>query len=448
MGAECGCRRSNEKRPRRHRANSVRHAFCYPKAAPFYVKNKICTFLVLCLAVAVPRKNEPKGTITAAQLQSWALLGDFRAALDKVAPSPLRPRPKGGPERLLVEEDYLCSFLFAQFNPVITSMRGLCACSHLERVQQEVCSRPISLASFSEAQSVFGFERLEKVFENLVKESLQSRMVGKSDKTAAQLFLVDSSVFRALPRMEWAQWRHQKTTQRAVRLHLKFNLFDQQPSEASITEGRHCERKAFARMIKKGEFYVGDRYYGRDYQLLKELDVAGCGYAIRLCENANLTVIEELPIDEEDRAAGVVSDQIVRLGARECWHCGPVRVVRIEKEGMEEPVIVVSNRLERNSFSAALIAEIYYHRWAIELFFRWFKCVLGRANQWHWFAESEQGVAIQIYTALIAALLLSRRLGKLPNKRCMEMLRFYLMGMASKAELETFLERQLRKKTS
>lgn len=400
----------------------------------------------------MPKDTDVTGKISADQLQCWALLGDFRAALEKVAPEPLRSRPKGGPKRLLSEEDYLSSFLFAQFNPIIASMRGLCASSHLERVQQEVCSHPISLASFSEAQSVFGFKRLEKVFENLVKENIQSRVAGKRDsidsKKAAELYLIDSSIFRALPRMEWAQWRHQNTTQRAVRLHLKFNLFDQQPSEASITEGRHCERKAFAKMIKKGEFYVGDRYYGRDYQLLKKLDKAGCGYAIRLCENANLTVIEDLPVDEEDKAAGVVSDQVVRLGARERWHCEPVRVVRIEKDELDEPVIVVSNRFDRNNFSAALLAEIYYHRWAIELFFRWFKCVLGRANQWHWFAESEQGATIQIYTALIAALLLSRRLGKLPNKRCMEMLRFYLIGMASAEELEKFLERQLSKKSS
>lgn len=391
--------------------------------------------------------------ISVEQLQSWALLGEFRAALKKVAPSPALARPKGGPKRLLSEEDYLSALLFAQFNPVIDSMRGLCACSELERVQHEVCSHGISLGSFSEAQSVFGYGRLEQVFEALVKDNLQH---GASDgsgkggiaKAPAILHLVDSSVFRAVPRMCWAQWRHQNTTQRAVRLHLKFNLFDEQPSEVSVTEGRACERKVLAGMVSPGEFYVGDRYYGRDYKWLKALDEAGCGYIIRLCENASVTLIEDLPLAEEDKAAGVVSDQIVRLGARECWHSAPVRVVRIEKPELDEPVIIVTNQLERESFSAALIAEIYHQRWAIELFFRWFKCVLGRAKQWHWFAESIEGVTIQIYAALIAALLLSRRLGKLPNKRCMEMLRFHSMGMASNEELEAYLERELRKVSS
>jgi len=403
----------------------------------------------------VPKVSKDKPKISIDQLKSWDLLGEFRTALEKTAPCPTRSRPKGGPKRLLCEEDYLSAFLFAQFNPVIDSMRGLCACSILQRVQQDVCSRPISMGSFSEAQSVFGFERLEKLFSQLVRENRSLRHQGCHQpggpilgKAPVILQLVDSSVFRGVARMAWAEWRYQNTTQSAVRLHLKFNLFDQQPAEVSVTLARRCERKALGEMLSPGEFYVGDRNYGRDYKWLKALEEAKCSYVIRLCGNANLTVLEELALDEQDRAAGVVSDQIVRLGARGCWHHGPVRVVRIEKPELEEPVIIVTNRLDRELFSAALLAEIYHQRWAIELFFRWFKCVFGRANQWHWMAESLEGVTIQLYSGLIAALLLARRLGKLPGKRCMEMIRFHATGMATTEELETFLESQLRKKTS
>jgi IS4 transposase len=44
-------------------------------------------------------------------------------------------------------------------------------------------------------------------------------------------------------------------------------------------------------------------------------------------------------------------------------------------------------------------------RWTIELFFRWLKFLLSCR---HWLAESRNGVAIQAYCALIAALVLSR----------------------------------------
>jgi hypothetical protein len=209
--------------------------------------------------------------------------------------------------------------------------------------------------------------------------------------------MVDSTVFRAVTRMAWAQWRHQNTEQRAVRLHLKFNLFEAGPVEANVTEGRRCERKGLEEMIRAGEFYVGDRYYSRDYKMPGRFDDAGCRYVFRLPENANLTVIEDLPLDAEDRAAGVVSDRIVRLGARERWHSATVRVIRIEREDMDEPVVLVTNCLERCDYSAALLAGIYRHRWTIELFFRWMKCILGRPDQWHWLAESAAGATIQIY---------------------------------------------------
>lgn len=383
------------------------------------------------------------------QLRHWDLLAGFRRLLEKLGRRPRRR--KGGPARKLTEHDYLCAFLFAQFNPVIGSMRGLCGCSHFRRVQQEVCSRPISLGSFSEAQSAFGPERAAQAYERLVGERL--RMAGgagplRPQQARALVCLVDSSVFRALPRMCWAMWRKQySATQRAVRLHLKFKLFNQEPGALKITEGRCCEREAFAQMIEQGEFYVGDRNYGRDYGLLEDLDDAGCGFIVRLCESARLSVIKELALSEADRAAGVVSDQIVRLGWRESAQTRLLRVVRIEKPELDEPLIIITNQLNPEGFSAALLAEIYRYRWAVELFFRWFKCVLAEPKNWHWLAESPDGVAIQIYTALIGSLLLARHVGQLPDKRSMEALQFHSMGMATDEELEVVVAAQARKKS-
>ncbi len=64
----------------------------------------------------------------------------------------------------LLDSDYFCLFLFSLLNPVVDSMRGLCAASHLKRVQEDVCTRPVSLGSFSEARGVFEPELLKRVF--------------------------------------------------------------------------------------------------------------------------------------------------------------------------------------------------------------------------------------------------------------------------------------------
>jgi hypothetical protein len=51
-------------------------------------------------------------------------------------------------------------------------------------------------------------------------------------------------------------------------------------------------------------------------------------------------------------------------------------------------------------------------------------------------------VAIEIYLALIAALLLQLYTGQAPNRRMMELIQFYLLGVASLDELEQGLERE------
>ena len=54
-------------------------------------------------------------------------------------------------------------------------------------------------------------------------------------------------------------------------------------------------------------------------------------------------------------------------------------------------------------------------------------------------AESPAGVAIQTYSALIAALMLQWLTGKRPTKRAMELIRCYLMGYAELEEVMTLL---------
>ena len=49
-------------------------------------------------------------------------------------------------------------------------MRGLCAASRLQRVQQEICSAEVSLRTFSEAQSVVDPALLQRVFAELAAE--------------------------------------------------------------------------------------------------------------------------------------------------------------------------------------------------------------------------------------------------------------------------------------
>ena len=190
-------------------------------------------------------------------------------------------------------------------------------------------------------------------------------------------------------------------------------------------------------MCQPGQINVGDRYYGEDYKLFADVDRQGGFFVFRLRESAVLNVEEELPLTPEDQAAGVVRHLWATLGATDALRSIRVRVVEIRTT---EQHIFLATNLPVAQASAALVGLIYRKRWDIELFFRWIKCILGCR---HFFAESPQGVAIQLYLALIASLLFQYYTGRRPNKRIMELIRFYLMGWMDSDELLSLLQKQM-----
>ena len=368
-----------------------------------------------------------KDKIDEKQLSRWKLLDDFRERLAKAqAAAPKAAKRPGGPERKLLESDYFSLFLFGLLNPVVDSMRGLCAASHLKRVQEDVCTRPVSLGSFSEAQGVFDPELLKQVFLELAGEIPTSWGDSRLAHLADSLKLVDGTLLPALPRMHWALWLNDEN--RAAKLHLKFTVLRQAPSDALVTHGNSCERKELRKFMKKGETIVGDRYYGLEYGFLEELRKLGISFVFRIRNKPRMEIVEELPLTEADRAAGVTWQGMVRLGDK--WQGEPIRVVKVEVDGKE---LLLATDLE---IEAELIALIYRYRWQIELFFKWIKSILGYR---HLMAESPEGVAIQTYSALIAALMLQLLTGKRPTKRAMELIRFYLMDHVELEEVMSLL---------
>ena len=81
---------------------------------------------------------------------------------------------------------------------------------------------------------------------------------------------------------------------------------------------------------------------------------------------------------------------------------------------------------------AEIIGLIYRYRWTIEIFFRFFKHILGCR---HLISHSENGIEIQTYCAIIACLVIALYTGRKPTIRTYEMICFYFCGMASEEEL-------------
>jgi len=376
------------------------------------------------------------GTIRDKDLQHWKLLARFRAALDE------QVQRSGGlqgswtdPRRELELADYLSLFLFGLFNPVVQTMRGLCKASALPRVQAEVCARAVSLGSFSEAQALVEPELLRALFAALAAASRPdaSRLVGLTGRE----LVVDSTVWRVLPRMAWAFWRgdtgSHSAPDHAIRLHVHFDLARAQVRRAELTPAKVCEREAWERMARAGELYIGDRYFSYDYKKLARLQRRGVDFLVRLRLDAQWVVETEQTLSAADHAAGVLWAGSVRLGKQGDGPC--VRLIRLLGE---EENILLATTLTAESATPELLALFYRHRWQVEMFFRWLKCILGCR---HWLAESPRGVALQVYLALIAAQLLVLYGGQRPNRRQMEAIRFYLLGWCDEHELLAQLQR-------
>jgi hypothetical protein len=371
--------------------------------------------------------------LTERDLSRWGLVEDFKERLQAAAKLQPLSATWSDPERLLSYSNYLSLFLLGLLNPVVRTMRGLCAASHLRRVQKEVCARPVSLGSFSEAQRVLDPALLAEVFGRLSREVAGPAQSAPGQR---QWLIQDGSLFAALPRMYWCLWRRQGKAQSQVRLHLSLDLEGNRPARAVVTPGKTCERAAWRTQFQKGDSYVGDRYFGEDYQLFGELDRAGVSFVVRLRDEAVLEVMEELPLTEADRAAHVLRQARVRLGCKS--HRAPM-LLRVVWVQTSKEVLRLVTQVKVEELAAGEVALLYKERWRIELFFRWIKCVLGCR---HWLAESPEGVTIQIYLALIAALLLQLYTGQRPSRRMLEMIQFYLLGVASLEELWAAVERE------
>ena len=375
--------------------------------------------------------------ISEKDLRQWDLLKAFRQALvERIKPSELHAS-WSDPRRHNSYVDYLSTLLFALLNPTLKTMRALSHASQLGRVQREVSGGSISLGSFSEAQHLLEPELLERVFGDLVEQ-----VGGEPGSDLGQAwqgwFARDSSLFAALPRMTWALYGGGQAgaINNAIRLHLSLHLLEDKPVRAQVTAGKVCERKAWKQIWEQGAAYVGDRYFGENHRLLGELEQAACRYVLRLRDESLIEVLEELVVSEADKAQRVQRQAWVRLGCRQ-RRSVKVRVVWIALA--DGGTLRLVTNVPPAELSAAEVGLLYRRRWQIECFFRWLKCLLGCR---HWLAESHQGVTLQLYLALIAAVLFQLHTGRRPNKRMLELFQLHQQGWATTQELISGLQRE------
>jgi DDE family transposase len=374
--------------------------------------------------------RKPKPPVTAKDLQGFKYFDMVRPLLERLHDDGT-DRDQAG-NRQLFYDQYAALLLLYFFNPILTSLNGLRQASGLDKVQKILGGGRISAGSLSEAQGVFNPALLEGIIAELA-ERVAPVTPPKEWAALKDLVAVDGSLLPCCSRMAWALWIDEQ--HRAAKMHVHFEVLRGIPVRVTVTEGQGSETEQLRQTLQKGRLYVHDRGFA-EYQLFQDILDARSSFIGRIRANAVWQVIEERPLTAADRAAGVVRDVKVWLGGDQSGAVfqQPLRVVEVhtgktDNNGKPEVLLLATDRLD---LSAELVALGYRFRWSVELFFRWFKCILGRR---HLLAESAGGVTIQVYVAIIASLLLSLWAGKKPTKRTYEMFCFFFAGWATEAEL-------------
>lgn len=372
---------------------------------------------------------------------------------DKLAPLLARlhevgcQRDKAG-NRTLHFDQYCMLVLLFMFNPVVQSLRAIEQASTLRKVQRKLGCQRASLGSLSESTAVFQSELLKEIIAELGCQLQPIARDPRLKDVKHTLTLVDGTLLKGLPVLVQAGMRDPRAAklEAKVRLHTQFDLERGVPIRIDVTEGtgrgENSERAVLAKALEKGHCYVDDRGYAK-FSLFNAINAEKSSYVCRLRDNSVYEIVEQRALCDEDLEADVILDALVQMGDQSKADARPDHVIRlvavkttphVKRGSAPGPasnglLLIATNLLD---LPAWIIALIYRYRWTIEVFFRFFKHVLGCR---HLLSHDPAGIKIQAYCAIVACMLISLWTGRKPTLRTHEMICYYFTGLAEEDEL-------------
>ena len=210
------------------------------------------------------------------------------------------------------------------------------------------------------------------------------------------LSLDSTTISLCLSLFPWAKFRRAKG---GVKAHVLLDHDDYLPSYVLISKAKMHDAKVLALLhLNPGSIVAMDRAYN-DYGQFARWTEAGVYFVTRMKRNAIYTVVEKRNLP---RFRNILSDEVILLtgprAQQKCPH--KLRRIVVWDEQNQREIVLLTNHLD---FGATTISEIYRERWQIELFFKALKQNLKIKS---FVGVSENALRIQIWTALIAMLLL------------------------------------------
>jgi hypothetical protein len=239
------------------------------------------------------------------------------------------------------------------------------------------------------------WELYQDIFNQLLARCHQQASGRQKFRFKNKLVSMDSSTIDLCATVfDWAKY---KRTKGAVKVHLLLDHEGYLPCFAHITDGKSSDI-AVARGLKfqAGTIVVMDRGYV-DYDWWEQLTKQGVYFVTRLKKDI---LWDEVESRKPPQNSNIIRDQIIRIRASVQYKIETkFRIVTILDEKGEE-LSFLTNHLD---LGATTIAKIYKDRWQIEIFF---KCLKQLARVKTFVGTSANALKTQIWTALIAVLIL------------------------------------------
>lgn len=212
------------------------------------------------------------------------------------------------------------------------------------------------------------------------------------------VFAIDATTIDlCLSTFYWATFR---TTKGGIKLHTQIDLKTSIPefilfSTASVHDVNVLDVVPF----EANSFYIMDRGYV-DYKRLYKIHLCGAFFVTRAKDNMSY---RRLYSHSKDKTMGVLYDQTIMLNNYYASKDYPERIRRIKFKDEETGKVLI---FLTNNFhiKATEIAQLYKHRWKIELFFKWIKQNLKIKSFW---GQSENAVKTQVWIAISIYVLLA-----------------------------------------
>lgn len=269
----------------------------------------------------------------------------------------------------------------------------LCLKANANKMYHLGIGEVVAVSTITRANEGRTFQIYEDLAMLLITEAKQLYVLDDDLEVSLKgnVFAIDATTIDlCLSAFCWATFR---STKGGIKLHTQLDLKTAIPefilfSTASVHDVNVLDFIHF----EPNSYYIMDRGYV-DYKRLYKIHTSGAFFVTRAKDNMNY---RRLYSHLKDMPGGVLYDQSIMLNNYYASKHYPIKMRRIKFKDAQtgKTLIFLTNNFD---LKATEIAQLYKHRWKIELFFKWIKQHLKIKSFW---GQSENAVKTQVWIAI------------------------------------------------